>query len=95
MALVFLLKIAEEKSLVLFDRSAQREAELIEIEFFGARGEERTGIEIGIAQKLEDTPVQLVASRFCRNQNRGPAACSKLRRVVVGKYFELLDRVDG
>ena len=52
--LIFLLEVGEEESLVFLDRTAQRAAELIQIEFFGRSREEAARIEVGIAEELED-----------------------------------------
>ena len=78
--LILLLEIYKEKRLVLLDRATQREAELIEIEFFGDVGEEAAGVQIGIAEELEDASMELVASRFRGHQNRGARRASPIPR---------------
>src|SRR5580658_311738 len=95
MPLVFLLPVTEEEELVFFDGAANRGAELIEVELFCIRGKKGTSVEIRVAEELEETAVELVASGFRRNQNGRAAACAKFSRIVIGEYFELLDRVDG
>ena len=51
-------------------------------------------IEVGVTEELEDAPMELIASRFRGHQNRGTAARSPFRRVIVGEHLKFLDRVN-
>jgi hypothetical protein len=93
-ALVFLLHIGEEEGLVFLDGAAQRAAKLIEIELFGGRGEEAAGIQVGIAEELENASVELVGARFRGHQNSRAAARPPFRRIVVSEDLEFLDGID-
>ena len=53
-ALIFLFATStNKKGLVLANRSADRAAKLIEVEFFHGAGEVALGVEIGVAHKFQ------------------------------------------
>src|ERR1700747_2406610 len=64
--LKLLLAIEKEKGLVLSDRPAHRPAKLVQVEFLPRWGEEASGIEVGVAQELVQTAVEVIGSRLRR-----------------------------
>ena len=89
------LKIGEEKSSVLDDRTANRRAEfvLVVLALFHAI-KEVARVELVIAEILEYRSMKRIRARFAADQHRGSTAAPILRRVVEGKHAKLTDRVD-
>src|SRR6266481_6839336 len=63
-ALELLFAVEEEESLVLDDGSAERTAELVEIELFRSFCEEALCVERLVAEKFEERAMEIVAPGF-------------------------------
>src|SRR5580658_1235660 len=94
MKLILLLAIDEEESFVLANRTADGSAKLVEIELFWRGGEEALGIERGVAEELEQRPVEVVGAGFSCDQYRGSSAGAVLGGVVVRQDLEFLNVVN-
>ena len=64
-----LLEPPEGEQPVLAHRASQRKAGLVAFETVRLVGEEVGGVEVGIPDKLEDVPVNLVAARLGHDVN--------------------------
>ena len=95
MALKLILDIGKEKGLVFLDRSADRAAELIEVELFGIRGEKATRVEFSIAEEFEEAAVNGIGAVLGGDQHCRTGASAPFGRVIIGENFEFLDGVDG
>jgi hypothetical protein len=93
-ALIFLFAIDEEKHLVLANGSANGAAKLVQVEFFRGGGKVALGIEIGIAHKFVERPVNVVGPGFCGDQHGGSGAGTVFGGVSVGKNLEFLNVID-
>src|SRR5580698_1419151 len=94
MKLILLLAIDEEEGFVLANRAADGTAELVQIELFWRGGEEALGIERGVAEELEQRPVEVVGAGLSCDQYCGSSARAVLGGVVVGQNFEFLNIVN-
>ena len=92
------LVIGEEEGLVVDDRAAGRAAELVLVERrarqAGRIGEEVVGVEIVVAQKLEDRAVKLIGAALDGGVDHRAGGVAELGGEVVGLDLELLYRVD-
>ena len=95
MPLHLALVVDEEESLVFLDGAAERSAKLVEVELFSGGCEVAAGIELGVAEILEERSVYAVGSGFCGYKHRRTRARAIFRRVVVGENLEFLNGIDG
>ena len=92
---------AEEKQLVFLDWSAERSAKLILLQDawdmaasrIVAIVEEIVGIQVTVAEELEQRAVESIAARFCHNVHVRTRVTSVAGVVGGSLDFELLDRV--
>src|SRR5713101_6154341 len=88
------LIVHKKEGLVFLNGSAERPAELIQIEFVLRRSEILCGIQLRVAEKLKQGSVELVAAllgrhQYCRTRARAPFGGS-----IIGDDFEFLDSID-
>ena len=92
------LVIEEVEQLVLLDRAADAAAELILVILRTAQvvavGEEVIGIEIIVAEVLEQQAVHLVGPALRIHGNNGAGTAAVFSRVRIGDDVEFLDHVD-
>ena len=93
------LVVREEEGLVRPNRAAHGPSELVHAKWrngpAGALVEELVGVELAVAQKLEQSAVELVGSAPRGNVHHASAAAAPLRREAVGLHLELLRRLHG
>ncbi len=88
--------VTEQEPLVLLERTSQRAAELVSAKRRNrALVEEVAGVEIAVAEKLEQRTVQLVGARLSNHADLSARAFSVLGAVGVGERIELADGVDA
>src|SRR5262249_7390636 len=88
------LVVGEEKRLVLLDGTAQRGAELIQIELFLGCRKKAAGVQLRVAEKLKHRAVKLVGSGFRGHEHGGTRTRTIFCRIIVSKDLELLDSVN-
>ncbi len=86
--------IAEHEGLVLLDRAAQRDAELVALKARnGIRVEEVAGVEVVVAQEFVERSVQLIGSGLGDDQNLAAGTLAVLGAVGIGEQVEFPHRV--
>jgi hypothetical protein len=83
----------EEKRAILLNRTTQRAAKLVALDRI-ATGEEVRGIQIVIAEKVEERPVEIVGTRLGDHVDDAPDASAVLRIERTGLHAEFLHCVD-
>jgi hypothetical protein len=78
---------------VLLDGAADRAAELVALERVLGGREEVAGVQIAVAQKLEQISVNLVGSGFAHHVDHAAHGIPVLRAHIGALHAEFLDRV--
>jgi hypothetical protein len=89
------LVAAEEEGLVLDDRAAEGEAELVAPELRLPVVEEVARVQVVVAQELEDRPVEGVGAGLGDGEEDAPGGAAVLGAVAVGEHPELFDGLDA
>src|SRR6185295_12703333 len=93
LALARALEIAEEKQLVLFDRTADRSTKLVLAIEAAFRREKVSGIERGVSQELKSASVNLIGTRLGDHIHHAAGIVAILGVEIVGKNPKLGDRI--
>src|SRR5207244_3171267 len=87
--------VAEQEELVLLDRAAQGQAEVITLELRNLLLiEVVSSVQRGIAQKLVRRPMQAVCAARRNDRDLGTLSFAIARRIGIRDYIELAYRVD-
>ena len=84
---------AEEERLVLADGAAEGAAELVAVQRRGGEREPRIGVQVVVAEELEQRAVKLVAAGARDDVDHAAGEASVFGAVAVGHHAELFHRV--